>query len=357
MAIKEYLEIDGSFGEGGGAILRLGVGFSFLFNRPIRIKNIRANRPKPGLRTQHLLGIKTTSELTNGTLSECKVGTEELTFIPNPKKDAKNAIHLDINTAASIGLLLQPIQIASLGIRNPPKLEISLSGGGTFGKWAPSLNYLREVTYNIFKESGLKIDIQINKHGFYPKGGAKVNCVIYPLKENLKPVNLTELGSIDLIQGEIIITNQLRRNRDNIGDRIKKALQQQVRRNLKIETNLKYTWVDSTSEGVGLSLWAYSDTGAIISTGTILGEKNISSEKLGALAADELTKYIQNEIPVDNYLSDQLIPLMAYVKHPSKIRVLEITSHTKTNLELVKLFTNRDYKIIKEKNGFIIEYT
>ena len=356
MSTQDFLVIDGSFGEGGGAILRLGVGFSFLFNRPIRIKNIRANRPKPGLRTQHLLGLTTTSKLTNSILSECKVGTEEITFTPNPKMEGKDYIHVNISTAASIGLLLQPIQIASLGIRRPPRIEVSLGGGGTFGKWAPSLNYLQEVTYKIFKNSGLNIEIQIEKHGFYPKGGAKTRCVINPSKQSLKPIKLTELGNVGLIEGEIIITNQLRKNRDNIGAKVRRAIQQQIRRKLKINSSIKYTWVDSNSEGVGLSLWAHSDTGAIISTGTILSERRISSEDLGVLAVNELTKYIQNNVPVDNFLSDQLIPLMAYVKAPSKIRVLEITSHTKTNLELVKLFINREYKIIKEENGYLIEY-
>ncbi|MFW9939930.1 MAG: RNA 3'-terminal phosphate cyclase, partial [Candidatus Thorarchaeota archaeon] len=320
MKQKDLLEIDGSFGEGGGAILRLSAGLSYLFNQPIKISKIRANRPKPGLRTQHLLGLKTISDLTNSRLSDCKVGTEELTFIPNIKKEINSIIHVDINTAASIGLLLQPIQIASLKFKDKEKIEISLSGGGSFGKWAPSVSYLREVTYKIFERSGLKINIEIRKHGFYPKGGARILCNIIPSQKELKPINLTELGNIDLIQGEIIITKQLMRNRDNIGTRIRKSIQQQLKRNLKIETNIEFFWVDSTSPGVGLSLWAQSDTGAIISTGTILGEKKIRSEDLGKLAANEITKYVKDGIPVDNFLSDQLIPLMAYVKKPSKIK-------------------------------------
>jgi len=48
--MTEYIEIDGSFGEGGGSILRLSAGYSVLFNQPIIISNIRANRPTPGLR-------------------------------------------------------------------------------------------------------------------------------------------------------------------------------------------------------------------------------------------------------------------------------------------------------------------
>ena len=47
---------------------------------------------------------------------------------------------------------------------------------------------------------------------------------------------------------------------------------------------------------------------------------------------------------------------MAFVNRPSKIKVLEITNHAKTNLEVVKMFANREYKIIKEKNYFIIAY-
>ncbi len=351
----KIIEIDGSFGEGGGSILRLAAGFSHLFNIPIKIKNIRAHRPKPGLRTQHLLGLKTISDLTKSTLSDCKVGTTEITFTPNSKREINPYIHLDISTAASIGLLLQPIQIASFGFKKTEKIEISLSGGGSFGKWAPSLNYLQEVTYKIFSKSGMKMDLNVMKHGFYPKGGARVKCTIFPSKRSLTPINLTELGNVNLIQGDIIITNQLQRSRENIGTRIRKSIQQQIRRKLNFETDIKIHWVESTSPGVGLSLWSCSDIGAIISTGTILGERNIRSEDLGKIAADEIIKYIENDIPVDNYLSDQLIPLMAYIKELSSIKVLQITNHTKTNLELIKLFAHKDYRIIKENGHFIIE--
>ena len=348
----EILEIDGSFGEGGGSILRIGAGFSSLFSRAIRIKNIRANRPKPGLRMQHLMGLKTLAELTNSNLSKCEVGSKEITLIPNT--DVKSNIDVKIGTAGSIGLFLQPIQIASLGFRNSKIIKINIQGGGSFGKWAPSLNYLQEVTYQLFRNSGLKIDVEIREHGFYPKGGAQVKCTLQPSQNDIKSINLIELGNLDIINGEIIATNHLK-NR-NVGERIKKSVYQNIKRTLKIEIDVKIKYVNSFSSGVGLSLWAHSDKGAIISSGTILGEKNMSSEKLGKLAADEIIKYITNDIPVDNYLSDQLIPLMAFVREPSKIKVHQITSHTKTNLELIKLFTPREYHIVNEKNYSIIEY-
>lgn len=348
---SEFIVIDGSFGEGGGSILRLGAGFSVLFKRPIRIKNIRANRPKPGLRLQHLKGLEALANLTNSSLSECQVGTKEITLYP--KQTLQSKIEVKIGTAGNIGLLLQPIQIACLGFNKPEKIEVLINGGGTFGKWAPSLNYLKEVTYQIFRNHGYNIDINIQKHGFYPKGGAIVKCTLYPPKDKLKPISLTELGKIESIRGEIIITNQLRRN--NVGERIRTSVLKHLKKNLECDFKIDYNYMHSLSPGVGLSLWACSDTGAIISSGTILGERNITSEKLGELAANELLKYIQNEIPIDNYLSDQLIPFMGFVKDPSRIKVLKITSHTKTNLELIKLFLNRNYLIKKENTHFIIE--
>jgi len=126
-------------------------------------------------------------------------------------------------------------------------------------------------------------------------------------------------------------------------------------RKLAIETDINIQYINSLSPGVGLCLWAHSNNGSIISTGTILGEKKITSETLGRTAAHIMINYIENKIPVDNYLSDQLIPLMAYVDGSSKIRVLEITSHTKTNLDLIQMFTNRKYNISKSHNSFLIE--
>jgi len=351
MTTTKFLEIDGSFGEGGGAILRIGAGFSILFKHPIRIKNIRANRPKPGLRLQHLIGLRTLTELTNSNLSNCTVGTTEITL--SPRQSIKDNIKVEIGTAGSIGLLLQPIQIACLGFDTPEKIEITVNGGGTFGKWAPGLNYLNEVTYKIFRNHGFKIDIDIQKHGFYPKGGALVKCTLYPSKSKLRPICITELGNIELIQGEIVTANQLKRN--EVNERIKKAAQQQLKKELKMDIEINSNYVNSLSPGVGFFLWASSDTGALISSGTILGERNITSENLAKRTANELIKYIKKKIPVDNYLSDQLIPFMGFTKESSKIKVLEITSHTKTNLELIKLFLKRNYRILQDNNNFIIE--
>ena len=58
------LEIDGSFGEGGGQILRTSLALSVLTETPVHVYNIRRNRPREGLAPQHLKTISAIEELT-----------------------------------------------------------------------------------------------------------------------------------------------------------------------------------------------------------------------------------------------------------------------------------------------------
>jgi RNA 3'-terminal phosphate cyclase (ATP)/RNA 3'-terminal phosphate cyclase (GTP) len=352
---ENAIEIDGAIGEGGGAILRLSAAYSILYNTPIYIKNIRANRPKPGLRVQHLLGLRLLAKLTGSNLSKCEVGSTEIRFHPEKKVKIRE-ITIDIPTAASIGLLLQPIQIACLGLKSHEKILLKINGGATFGKWAPSINYLEHVTYPLFKKSGLNIEINTLKQGFYPKGGAQTLCSIKLPEKKLDSLNLTTLGDIESIHGEIIITNQLKQYKSNIPQRIKNSISSVLKGKNEYDLDLIEKWVDSLSPGVGLCLWANSNNNTYISSGTLLGERKLSSEQLGKMAIKSILKYINNDVPVDNYLSDQLIPLIAYIGQPSTIKILELTNHTKTNLELIRRFTKRVYKIRKKENAIFIEF-
>lgn len=51
-------KIDGSMLEGGGQIIRFSSALSVLTSTKSSLFNIRKNRPKGGLKNQHLKGIK-----------------------------------------------------------------------------------------------------------------------------------------------------------------------------------------------------------------------------------------------------------------------------------------------------------
>ena len=57
------LELDGSFGEGGGQILRTSLALSLLTGKAFHLPNVRAGREKPGLQPQHLMSVRSAAAI------------------------------------------------------------------------------------------------------------------------------------------------------------------------------------------------------------------------------------------------------------------------------------------------------
>src|SRR6476660_2187127 len=80
----DLVQLDGSFGEGGGQILRSSLALSLLTGRPFRLRNIRANRSRPGLQPQHLMSVMAAAEIGCATVKGAKLGSSTLDFEPGP---------------------------------------------------------------------------------------------------------------------------------------------------------------------------------------------------------------------------------------------------------------------------------
>ncbi len=324
------MEIDGNYLEGGGQILRTSVALSCLTGKPVHIFNIRAGRPTPGLKAQHLAAISAVAELCNAKLEGGEIGSEEISF--HPGEINKEKLTINISTAGSVGLVLQAIFPACVNLIKPLKIEII--GGGTFGKWAPSVVYLQKVFLPILERFGFKADVKILKHGFYPRGGAKVVADIFPSK--LKGFSID--GGVDKIEGISIVSEKLKNAKvaERQVDGAKKILEK-----LNLPVEIKTEYVDSTSVGTGIELWTDK---TILGAGT-LGEIRKKAEKVGSECAEILSKEINSGATVDKHLADQLIPFMGLAEGNSGCKISELTNHTKTNIWVIEKFLDRKFEI------------
>ena len=101
------IEIDGSWGEGGGQVLRSSLTLSMMTGQPVHLVNIRARRPKPGLQPQHLAAVRAAATISGAEVEGAALGSSELTFIPGAIRPGN--YRFDIGTAGSTSLLLQTI--------------------------------------------------------------------------------------------------------------------------------------------------------------------------------------------------------------------------------------------------------
>lgn len=343
MSSEKIIEVDGSYGEAGGALLRVAVALSVLTQKPIRIFNIRAGRKQPGLKTQHLEGLRATAVLCGAKLKGATLGSTEIEFAPAEIKESR--LTISIPTAGSIGLILQILQLAA--INAPAPVDIFIKGGADFGKFAPPIPYLQQVTLALLEKMGYKIEIKTLKHGFYPVGGGQTEIKIWPARE-LRPLNLTEQGAITKIDGASIAAHQLEKR--DVAGRQAKAAAEIVQKEIGIAPEIRVEHVEAACPGSGIVLWMKTNSGAILGSGAI-GELRVTAEQIGHIAARDLAADFKTGAAVDRYATDQLIPFMALAAEfgPSAIKVPAITSHAATNIWVVEKFLPVEFRVDEKK--------
>src|SRR5213593_559478 len=163
------IEVDGSFGEGGGQVLRTAVALAAVLSKEIHVFNIRAGRAEPGLRPQHMTGVKAAAELCSANLQGMEVDATEFVFKPGKLRTGN--FRFDVGTAGSVTLVLQTLMPILAFAPGAVQLEIA---GGTDVKWSPPIDYVRLVTLPILKKIGYQGDLETVRRGHYPKGGGLV---------------------------------------------------------------------------------------------------------------------------------------------------------------------------------------
>ena len=333
------ISIDGSYGEGGGQILRTAVALSAVTGKSVEITNIRANRSNPGIKPQHFTSIKIIKELCNAKVEGLEIGSDHIVFHPGELKGGR--YKFDIGTAGSIVLVYQTCLLASIRTIQPITLHLK---GGTDVKWSPSWDYFAYVFLPLLRKMGIQVDIKLILRGYYPKGGGETEIYIKPIK-HLKGINLDDFSDCKTVEGIIHITNLP----EHIGRRMKHSALK-ILINKGIDAKIQIDKRTSISTGTGITLWTRCN-GVYIGK-TVLGERGIPAEEVGRKAADELLNELSFHPTVDINLFDQLIPYMALAKDESRCIVKEISKHAETCIWLVSHFLDKKFELEKKNKVY-----
>lgn len=335
----EIVEIDGSYGEGGGQLLRYSVALTALLGKKVRIYNIRAKRSNPGLRAQHLTAVKVIADLVGAKVNGLFIGSSEILVEPGGKPKS-GSYDVDIGTAGSVSLLLQAVLPVLIAAKGDVILRVK---GGTNVKWSPPIQYMQNVLFPLLENFGVKVGLKIHRLGYYPQGGGLVEVKAIP-SYPLTPVSLESTGELLAIEGISYSSNLP----SHVAERQAKAAVEYLKqegygeylRNITID-------VDTPAVGVGsgIVLWAKFDHGLV--GGDSLGEKNKRAEFVGREAAEKLVAAIKSKAPVDPHALDNIAIYMSLAKGRSTVIACGITSHAETALWLCDRLTGSKYTFEK----------
>jgi RNA 3'-terminal phosphate cyclase (ATP) len=341
------IEIDGSFGEGGGQIVRTAVALSAVTGKSVHITKIRQGRPRPGLAAQHARAIMALAGISDANTSGVTPGSSEIAFTPGEIRGGRHRV--EIGTAGSVTLLMQCLLPALLRADAPSSLQIQ---GGTDVQWAPTVDYFKNVFLPALASFGAKVSLEVLQRGYYPRGQGEVLLQVEPIK--LKAAHL---------EGQDAEMEQSTRNTQNVqttvqgvshcsnlpehvaarqADSASQALQQ-----AGFSSQITQQVLRLPSMGSGITLWSGCK-------GTSsLGKRGLPAEKVGGRAAEELILELKSRATVDVHLADQLIPYLALSGGSCTVR--EISLHAKTNIWTAGHFLDARIETKEEKGIFRIE--
>ena len=339
------ITIDGSFGEGGGQILRSALALSLVTGKPFEIGGIRSKRSKPGLMRQHLTAVCAALDVGAADADGAEIGSQTLRF--SPRSVCAGEFHFSVGTAGSATLVLQTVLPALLLAGKPSTLVLE---GGTHNPFAPPVDFLTRVFVPLINLMGPTVEVTPDRPGFYPAGGGRFEVTIKPARK-LTGFVLHERGELARCDVRALVSLLPR----HIGEREIAVLRKKFpfcQKQGKVE-------IIESSRGPGNVLLfelghrarvrcgeALDETRSIIVNElfTGFGERRITAETVAARTVNPARRFLAAEVPVGPHLADQLLLPLAMAGQGS-FDTVRPTPHTLTNIEVIKRFLDVDIAI------------
>src|SRR5512143_987992 len=286
------IDIDASFGEGGGQVLRSALTLSVITGEAMRLTNIRARRPQPGLKPQHLKAVEASAQISAARVEGATPGSQTLSFATSPSR---------------VTLI-----------------------GGTHVPWSPCYHYLQWQWLPYLAQAGYHVACTLERAGFYPRGGGLMRADIVPSR-HFAPLRITERGRLLRIRG---LSGVGRLDR-SIAERQRKQATERLR-DLGAPLEIEVAELPAASPGTFIVLQAEFEGSRLCAFA--LGARHKRAEHVADEAVDALRADITAGGAIDAWLADQLLLPLAFIPDRSEFSVCRISRHLRTNAELLGYF-------------------
>ena len=328
MALGSMLNIDCSKYENLKEAKRLAFILATMTKSPCRLFNLEEKDKKTERLPGSDLYVEAISQLSNGYIEN--KSSQELVFYPGNKY--KTSLSLNTSPNEDILLLLQALLLSSIPTNVP--IEITVKGGFSDTPSSFGVDYFQEVFLKLLKNFGIKTELNVIQRGYRPEGGAHIKITVQPSSINsfvliergpLKKILIIS-GASEILKIEKTAELQLSGVKEILG-----------KLNLPIEEKIKY--YQTLCPGNQICLVSEFEN-------TIFGVNNIGkwgerAKELGKEAALKLLSKERANSCLDQQMSIQLLPYLAFSSKKSQIRVSEITNKHRETIRLIESFTKK----------------
>ncbi|NUM37017.1 MAG: RNA 3'-phosphate cyclase [Candidatus Brocadiae bacterium] len=342
--MAKIIEIDGSYGEGGGQILRSALSLSLITGKAFQIRNIRANRKNPGLAHQHLMAIHAAQQISQSQAEGDSLESKDLAFFPGKTKPGKYLF--SVPTAGCMPLVLHTVYLPLAMAEDRSSLIFE---GGTHVPWSPCYDYLEHIWAKEMENAGISISLKIHKAGYYPRGKGHFEAEVFPSKE-IQPCIKKQRSPLTKLHLYCIISGLPEHVAQREIGKIQHGMKELGLEDFLETTILCYPALDS-----GNVLFLAVHFQESVAGFTALGERGKPAEKVAQELLKSFRDFWQTQSPLEERLGDQLLLPYSFAKQNSCYHVACITEHLLTNAYIINLFCDGKVSIQGEtgKPGFV----
>ncbi|TAK64949.1 RNA 3'-terminal phosphate cyclase [Methylobacter sp.] len=330
--MTDQLIIDGSYGEGGGQILRSALSLAAITGRPIRIDNLRANRKKPGLAAQHLTSVRAAAMLCDAEVKGAELDSQTLQFIPRKPVWAGDYF-LDVAQArdgGSAGAVMLVLQTLLSPLALAKGVSTVTLRGGTHVDMSPSFDYVHDVWLPTLARMGVSAELSLVRSGWYPIGQGEVKLRITG-SGKLLPLRLEHRGSLLAVTGRALAAKLPAHICERMAFRARDLLEQ-----AGITAQIEAVVLKAACPGAGLYLTAHYEN-SLAGFG-IQGKRGKHAELVAEEVCSALLHHYRSGSALEQHLADQLILPAALCRGESVFSVERISPHLVTNAWVVEHF-------------------
>ncbi len=317
------IRIDGSFGEGGGQILRTSLSLALVTGKPFCIENIRSGRERPGLLRQHLTAVLAAAEVAGAKVEGATLGSTEVTF--HPGKVHAGEYKFTVGTAGSGTLVFQTVLPALMLASETSRIVIE---GGTHNSAAPPYDFLARTFLPVVERMGPKVKLEFERYGFYPAGGGRFTAEIQPVR-TLNAIDIATRGETTHRKAIGVVANLPRHIAQRQVETAGKML------NWGPECHL--IEMTRNSAGPGNIVMIEIGSGEVTEIFSSFGQLGTSAEKVASTVARDARDYLVSKAAAGEHLTDQLLLPFALAGGGS-FTAQKINMHARTNMSVISQF-------------------
>ncbi len=316
------LHLDGSYGEGGGQILRTALSLAAVTRVPVRIERLRAGRPKPGLRPQHLTAVQALARVCQAEVTGDHLSSQALTFHPRAPKGGHYLVDVAAKTgsAGSVSLIAQALLPPLLLAGSPSTLILK---GGTHVPWSPPVHYLSLVFLPALALMGVKVELTLERWGWYPKGGGEVR---------LKITQASTLSRVEWRTPAAPVSFQALSAASKLPEHV--ARRQAARLTARLQGAVPVDIIPASGLDPGSFVFLWGPLAGF----SALGAQGKPAEQVADEVAAAYLAFRDSHAALDPHLADQILPYLALAKGASAVTTAAITSHLLTNAWVIEQF-------------------